>query len=40
MWTEESTMDGRQRVAEGSLIPMLVNAIKELTKRIKDLEDK
>jgi hypothetical protein len=40
MWTEESTMDGRQRVAEGALIPMLVNAIKELTKRIKDLEDK
>jgi hypothetical protein len=40
MWTEEDTMDGRQRVAEGALIPMLVNAIKELTKRIKDLEDK
>jgi len=40
MWTEETTLDGRQRIAEGALIPMLVKAIQELTARIEDLEDK
>jgi len=39
MWAEEDTLDGRQRLAEGALIPILVNAIKELTARVKELED-
>jgi hypothetical protein len=37
MWTEEDTLDGRQRVAE-ALIPMLVNAIKELKAEIELLK--
>ena len=41
MWQEETeTVGKRQRLAEGALIPMLVKAIQELTKRIKELEDK
>ena len=39
MWAEEDTLDGRQRIAEGALIPMLVNAIKELKARIEVLEN-
>ena len=40
IWEEESTLDGRQRLAEGSLIPMLVNAIKELSETNKDLKSR
>ena len=40
MWAEEDTLDGRQRLAEGALIPMLVNAIKELTETNKDLKSR
>jgi hypothetical protein len=39
MWQEEDTLDGRQRVAEGALIPMLVKAIQELSTRVKELEN-
>jgi hypothetical protein len=39
MWSEETNLDGRQRIAEGALIPMLVNAIKELKARIEVLEN-
>ena len=37
MWSEESTLDGRQRVAEDALVPMLVKAIQELTDQNKKL---
>ena len=39
MWQEEDTLDGRQRIAEGALIPMLVKAIQELKARIEVLEN-
>ena len=35
---EEDTLDGRQRIAEGALIPMLVKAIQELSKEIDELK--
>ena len=40
MWNQEEndTNDGRQRVAEGALVPMLVKAIQELEARIATLE--
>jgi hypothetical protein len=38
MWSEESNLDGRQRIAEGALIPMLVKAIQELSNKITTLE--
>ena len=38
MWNEDST-DGRQRLADGALIPMLVKAIQELSAKVKALED-
>ena len=37
MWAEDPT-DGRQRLADGALIPILVKAIQELTARIATLE--
>ena len=39
MWQEEDTLDGRQRIAEGALIPMLVKAIQELSTRVEELEN-
>ena len=40
MWSEESTLDGRQRVAEDALVPMLVKAIQELKAEIDELKKK
>ena len=37
MWSEDD-VDGRQRIGEGALIPMLVKSIQELTARIEELE--
>ena len=37
MWSEDD-IDGRQRIGEGALIPMLVKSIQELTARIEELE--
>ena len=36
MWTEDA--DGRQRIGEGSLVPLLVKAIQELSTKITALE--
>ena len=45
MWVEDE-IDGRQRIAEGALVPMLVKSIQELSAkntaleaRVKALED-
>ena len=38
MWSSDP-IDGRQRVAEGSLIPILTKAIQELSAKITTLED-
>jgi len=38
LWREDDS-DGRQRLAESTLIPILVKAIQELTARVKELED-
>ena len=37
MWMEDPS-DGRQRVADGALIPMLVKAIQELSAKVTALE--
>ena len=37
MWSSDS-IDGRQRVAEGSLIPILTKAIQELSTKLTELE--
>jgi hypothetical protein len=37
MWTEDEA-DGRQRIGESALIPMLVKSIQELTARIEELK--
>jgi len=39
MWTEDPT-DGRQRVAESALVPILVKAIQELSEKVAALEAK
>ena len=39
MWTEDD-VDGRQRIGEGSLIPMLVKSIQELSAEVEDLKKK
>ena len=39
MWMEDET-DGRQRIGEGALIPMLTKAIQELSAKVEELEDK
>ena len=36
MWTEDA--DGRQRIGEGSLVPLLVKAIQELSTKVTALE--
>lgn len=38
MWTEDE-IDGRQRVGEGALVPMLVKAIQELSAKVEALEN-
>ncbi len=37
MWTEDE-IDGRQRIGEGALIPMLVKAIQELSAEVEQLK--
>ena len=39
MWKEDDT-DGRQRIGEGALVPMLVKAIQELSAKVEVLENK
>jgi hypothetical protein len=39
MWSADG-LDGRQRVGEGALIPMLVNAVQELSAEIEELKRK
>jgi hypothetical protein len=39
MWTEDET-DGRQRIGEGALIPMLVKSIQELSAEVEQLKQK
>jgi hypothetical protein len=39
MWTEDET-DGRQRIAESALVPILVKAIQELSEKVAALEAK
>ena len=38
MWAEEDSLGGRQRLAEGALIPMLVKAIQELSAKVDSLQ--
>ena len=40
MWKEDVATDGRQRVADGALVPMLVKAIQELSAEIEILKAK
>ena len=37
MWSEDN-IDGRQRLAEGELIPILVKAIQELSAEVEKLK--
>ena len=37
MWKEDVATDGRQRVADGALVPMLVKSIQELSAQNADL---
>jgi len=39
MWTEDET-DGRQRIGEASLMPIMVKAVQELSAKVEELEDK
>ena len=39
MWTEDEA-DGRQRIGEASLMPLMVKAVQELSARVKELENK
>ena len=39
MWSEDDA-DGRQRIGEGALIPMLTKAVQELWAKVEDLVDK
>jgi len=39
MWSEDE-YDGRQRIGEGALVPMLVTAIQELSQQVEELEAK
>ena len=38
MWYEDD-FDGRQRIGEGALVPMLVKSIQELSAKVEDLEN-
>ena len=37
MWSEDEA-DGRQRIADGALVPMLTKAVQELSAKVEDLE--
>ena len=39
MWSKDDS-DGRQRVAENALVPVLVKAVQELTAKVEELETK
>ena len=39
MWTEDET-DGRQRIGEASLMPLMVKAVQELSAKVEELETK
>ena len=39
MWSEDE-VDGRQRIGEGALIPMLVKSVQELSAEIEQLKSK
>jgi hypothetical protein len=39
MWTEDE-VDGRQRIGEASLMPLMVKAVQELSAKVEELEDK
>jgi len=39
MWTEDE-LDGRQRIGEASLMPLMVKAVQELSARVEELENK
>ena len=39
MWAE-GVHDGRQRIGEGALVPILVTAIQELSQQVEDLKKK
>ena len=39
MWTEDET-DGRQRIGEASLMPLMVKALQELSAKVEELETK
>ena len=39
MWSED-IHDGRQRIGEGALVPILVTAIQELSQQVEDLKEK
>ena len=39
MWTEDEA-DGRQRIGEASLMPLMVKAVQELSAKVEELESK
>jgi len=39
MWTEDE-VDGRQRIGEASLMPLMVKAVQELSAKVEELESK
>ena len=39
MWTEDEA-DGRQRIGEASLMPLMVKAVQELSAKVQELESK
>ena len=39
MWSEDE-YDGRQRIGEGALIPIMVKAVQELSAKVDDLTEK
>ena len=39
MWSEDE-LDGRQRVGEAALMPLMVKAVQEISAKVEELEDK
>jgi len=39
MWTEDEA-DGRQRIGEAALMPLMVKAVQELSAKVEELESK
>lgn len=39
LWTEDEA-DGRQRIGEGALMPLMVKAVQELSAKVDDLTEK